>query len=123
MTNISPLNFVYKAGKFGDYNKKSENNLLKVTEVNGLEIFQIVQYKNSSFDISLTRLDGLSFPSPLKSTSNSNTRILWLGPNHWVVFSSVLDLMQKIPSSRWKQQLMRSNVWILEEKFNAHSKC
>ena len=95
MTNISPLTFVYKAGKFGDYNKKIENNLLKVTEVNGLEIFQIVQYKNSSFDISLTRLDGLSFPSPLKSTSNSNTRILWLGPNHWVVFSSVLDLMQK----------------------------
>ena len=95
MTNISPLNFVYKAGKFGDYNKKSENNLLKISEVNGLLIHQITQYKNSNIDISIIKLDGLNFPSPLKSTSNSNTRILWLGPNNWLVFSSVLNLIKK----------------------------
>ena len=95
MKNISPLNFVHKVGKFGDYNKKSENNLLKISEVNGLLIHQITQYKNSNIDMSIIKQDGLNFPSPLKSTSNSNTRILWLGPNNWLVFSSVLELLEK----------------------------
>ena len=95
MTNTSPLNFVHKVGKFGDNDKKSQNNILKVSEINGLFIFQIAQYKKSSFDVSKIRLDGLSFPSSLKSTSNSNTRILWIGPNNWLVFSSVLDLLEK----------------------------
>ena len=95
MINISPLNFVHKVGKFGNSDKKKENDLLKVSEVNGLLIFQIAQYKNSSFDMSIIKLDGLSFPSSLKSTSNSNTRILWIGPNNWLVFSSVLDLLEK----------------------------
>ena len=95
MINISPLNFVHKVGKFGDNDKKSQNNILKVSEINGLFIFQIAQYKKSSFDISKIRLDGLSFPSSLKSTSNFNTRILWMGPNNWLVFSSVLDLLEK----------------------------
>ena len=95
MKNISPLNFVHKVGKFGEHAKKSENNLLKVSEINGLLILQIAQYKNSSFDISTIKFDGLSFPSSLKSTSNFNTRILWLGPYNWLIFSSVLDLVKK----------------------------
>ena len=95
MTNTSPLNFVHKVGKFGNNDKKSQNNILKISEINGLLIFQIAQYKKSSFDVSKIRLDGLSFPSSLKSTSNSNTRILWIGPNNWLVFSSVLDLLEK----------------------------
>ena len=95
MTNTSPLNFVHKVGKFGDNDKKGQNNILKVSEISGLLIFQIAQYKKSSFDVSKIRLDGLSFPSSLKSTSNSNTRILWIGPNNWLVFSSVLDLLEK----------------------------
>ena len=95
MTNTSPWSFVHKVGKFGDTNKKSQNNIIKVSEINGLLIFQISQYKNSSFDVSKIKLDGLSFPSSLKSTSNSNTRILWIGPNNWLVFSSVLELLEK----------------------------
>ena len=95
MTNTSPLNFVHKVGKFGDNDKKSQNNILKVSEISGLLIFQIAQYKKSSFDVSKIILDGLSFPSTLKSTSNSNTRILWIGPNNWLVFSSILDLLEK----------------------------
>ena len=95
MTNTSPLNFVHKVGKFGNNDKKSQNNILKISEINGLLIFQIAQYKKSSFDVSKIILDGLSFPSSLKSTSNSNTRILWIGPNNWLVFSSILDLLEK----------------------------
>ena len=95
MTKISPLNFVHKVGKFGDYEEKNENDLLKVSEVNGLLIFQIAKYKNSSFDISKIKLDGLGLPSSLNSTSNFNTRILWFGPNCWLVFSSDLNLIEK----------------------------
>ena len=95
MTNISPLNFVHQVGKFGDHEKKNENDLLKVSEINGLLIFQIAQYRNSSFDITKIIIDGLNLPTSLKSSSNSNTRILWLGPNNWLVFSSDLDLIQK----------------------------
>ena len=95
MIKISPLKFVHKIGKFGDHDKKNENDLLKVSEVNKFLIFQIAQYRNSSFEISKIRLDGLNLPSSLSTTSNSNTRILWLGPNNWLVFSSDLDLIKK----------------------------
>ena len=95
MRNISPLNFVHKTGKFGDYDGKQENDLLKVKEVNGLLIFQIAKYKNSTFDISKIKIDGMNLPSTLRSSSNSNTRILWVGPNNWLVFSSSLDLIKK----------------------------
>ena len=94
MTNISPLNFVHKIGKFGDHDGKQENDLLKVKEVNGLLIFQIAKYKNSTFDISKIKIDGLNLPSTLRSSSNSNTRILWVGPDNWLVFSSSLDLIK-----------------------------
>ena len=95
MTYVSALNFVHKIGKFGDYKEKSESNLLKVSEVKKLLIFQIAKFKNSKFDISKIKVDGLNFPSSLKSSSNSNTRILWLGPDNWLVFSSNLDLIEK----------------------------
>ena len=95
MKHISPLNFVHQAGKFGDYNKQNDNDLLKVSEINKLLIVQIAKYKNSEFDISKIELDGLNFPSTLKSSSNSNTRILWMGPDNWLVFSSKLDLIEK----------------------------
>ena len=95
MTNISPLNFVHTTGKFGDYDGKQENDLLKVKEVNGLLIFQIAKYKNSNFDLSKIKIDGLNLPSSLKSSSNLNTRILWLGPDNWLVFSSISDLIVK----------------------------
>ena len=95
MTVLLPLNFIHKNGKFGDYKEKSENDLLKVSEINKLLIFQIAKFKNSKFDISKIKVDNLNLPSSLKSSSNSNTRILWLGPDNWLVFSSNLDLVTK----------------------------
>ena len=94
MTYISPLNFVHKSGKFGDYSEKSDNDILKVSEVSKLTIFQIARYRNSEFDISEIKVDSLNLPSTLKSSSNSDTRILWLGPENWLVFSSKKNLME-----------------------------
>ena len=94
MTHTSPLNFVHKNGKFGDYNEKNDNDLLKVSEVSKLIIFQIAKYRNSDFDISKIKVDSLNLPSTLKSSSNRDTRILWLGPENWLVFSSKKDLME-----------------------------
>ena len=95
MKNISPLNFVHKVGKFGDHDNKNENNLLKISEVNKITIFQIAKYRNSDFDVTKISVDGLNLPSSSKSSSNSKTRILWLGPNNWLIFSSILDLIEK----------------------------
>ena len=95
MTNISALNFIHKIGKFGDHNGKNDETLLKVSELNKLSIFQIAKFKNSDFDISKVKVDGLNLPSSLKSSSNSNTRVLWFGPDNWLVFSSDLNLIEK----------------------------
>ena len=95
MTNISALNFIHKIGKFGDHNGKNDETLLKVSELNKLLIFQIAKFKNSDFDISKVKVDGLNLPSSLKSSSNSNTRVLWFGPDNWLVFSSNLNLIEK----------------------------
>ena len=94
MTHTSPLNFVHKNGKFGDHSEKNDNDLLKVSEVSKLIIFQIAKYRNSDFDISKIKVDSLNLPSTLKSSSNPDTRILWLGPENWLVFSSKKDLME-----------------------------
>ena len=95
MMNISALNFIHKIGKFGDHNGKNDETLLKVSELNKLLIFQIAKFKNSDFDISKVKVDGLNLPSSLKSSSNSNTRVLWFGPDNWLVFSSNLNLIEK----------------------------
>ena len=95
MMNISALNFIHKIGKFGDHNGKNDETLLKVSELNKLLIFQIAKFKNSDFDISKVKVDGLNLPSSLKSSSNSNTRLLWFGPDNWLVFSSNLNLIEK----------------------------
>ena len=95
MTNISALNFIHKIWKFGDHNGKNDETLLKVSELNKLLIFQIAKFKNSDFDISKVKVDGLNLPSSLKSSSNSNTRVLWFGPDNWLVFSSNLNLIEK----------------------------
>ena len=95
MKRISSLNNVHQNGKFGDFENKNEKDLLKISELKNVLIFQIVQYKNSTLDISNIKIDNLELPSTLKSSSNSDTRILWMGPKNWIVISSKTDLLLK----------------------------
>ena len=95
MSQISPLNLVYQKGKFGDFENKNEKNLLKISELTNILIFQIVKFKNSTYDIDKIQIDNLFLPNSLQVSSNLDTRILWFGPNNWLVVSSKLDLLSK----------------------------
>ena len=85
MSYTSSLNNIHKQGLFGDHENKNE--LIKLREVKNLTIYQLVKFKNSSADISKMNLDGLRLPEPLKVKSNNSTRILWMGPDNWLVIS------------------------------------
>ena len=97
MSSISALAIVHSTGKFGDYENKNENNLLKISEIKNLLIVQIVQYKNSQVLIENVNIDGLKFKDePLNVVSNKDTRILWNGPKNWLLVSIKKDLLKNI---------------------------
>ena len=97
MSSISALSNVNLTGQFGDYENKSENELLKISEIKNLLIVQIAQYKNSKVSIESINIDGLKLINePLKVSSNKETRILWNGPNNWFLVSSKNDLLKDI---------------------------
>ena len=88
MTAISPLQSIHKKGIFGDHQKKNESDLLNISEVKGLTIVQIVQYKNSKVQLNSIQIDGLELPlQNSKVSSNKETRILWSAPSTWLVIS------------------------------------
>ncbi len=89
MTAISPLQSIHRKGLFGNHHKKSEKDLLKITELKECSIIQVAQYKNSKISLNNITIDGLDFS--LKRSivsSNINTRILWSAPNVWLVISN-----------------------------------
>ena len=51
--NLSPLHFDHKLGLFGDHENKE--NLLKISEIKDLSIFQIAKFKKSSIEIEKLR--------------------------------------------------------------------
>lgn len=88
MNNISSLNNVHLKGLYGDYENKDENNLIKIKEIKNINLFQVVKYKSSKENISNFKIDSLSFPESLNTSSNTSTRIIWMGPDNWYVFST-----------------------------------
>ena len=97
MTLISPLNYIHKKGLFGNFEDKNEESLLKISENKNLLIVQIVKYKNSSISIEDLNIDGLKLKNEsLNVISNNDTRILWNGPNNWILISRNKDLLKNI---------------------------
>jgi len=88
MTSVSALNNVHKSGLFGNYENKNEKNLL---------IVQIVKYKNSKILLEDLNIDNLNLKNePLTVVCNNDTRILWNGPNNWLLVSTKKDLLKSI---------------------------
>jgi len=97
MTAVTPLQSVHKKGLFGEHYKKKENDLLNITEVTDLTIVQIAQYKNSKINLNNLNIDGLKFPLQSSTvSSNQGTRILWSGPNTWLVVSKKENIVKII---------------------------
>jgi len=97
MTSISALKNIHSKGLFGDYQDKNEKDLLKISENKNLLIIQIVQYKNSSTSLDSLKIDGLNLKNEALNVSNNNdTRILWNGPNNWLLVSNKKDLLKEI---------------------------
>tara|TARA_B100000902_G_scaffold379003_1_gene412877 strand:+ start:75 stop:662 length:588 start_codon:yes stop_codon:yes gene_type:complete len=97
MSSISALANIHTKGRFGDYQSKSEIDLLKISENKNLLIVQIVQYKNSTIPIDSNDIDGLKLQDKiLNVVNNDNTRILWNGPKNWLLVSTKKDLLKNI---------------------------
>ncbi len=97
MTLVSALANISTKGQFGDYEDKDENDLLKISEIKNLLIVQIVQYKNSSISFESINVDGLILKNePLTVVFNDNTRIMWNGPNNWLLVSTKKNLIENI---------------------------
>ena len=100
MTVISALQNVHIEGSFGNFENKSENELLKIKELKNLLIVQIVQYKNSSIKIDDINFNNLKFINQTqKVVSNENIRVLWNSPNNWLLVSHKKELLKEIYST------------------------
>tara|TARA_B100000787_G_scaffold71279_1_gene52390 strand:+ start:39 stop:626 length:588 start_codon:yes stop_codon:yes gene_type:complete len=97
MTIISALESVHIKGLFGDHEGKNEKKLLNISENKNLLIIQIVQYKNSIFPMGSIKIDNLNLENKALNVSNNNdTRILWNGPNCWLLVSTKKELLDEI---------------------------
>ena len=88
MTSISSLEKVHHLGQYGNFENKDENQLIKIKEIKNIFIYQVVKFKNSKKNNTEIMVDNLNFPEVLKVNSNDQTRILWMGPENWLVISS-----------------------------------
>ena len=97
MTSISALNDIHVKGLFGDYEGKNGKDLLKLQELKNLLIIQIVKYKDSTILIESMKIDNLNLNNQALSVSNNNdTRILWNGPNTWLLISTKKELLKEV---------------------------
>ena len=111
MTAISPLQLIHKKGLFGDHQRLNEKDLLKISEIKNLTIIQIAKYNRSKIQVNDLLIDGLNLPlENLKVSSNSKTRILWSGPNVWLVVSSKENIVQTIEKECNSENFAVTNI-------------
>ena len=56
-----------------------------------------MQYKNSSSKINNIKIDNLNLENKtLNVSSNSETRILWNGPNNWLLVTNKTELLKEV---------------------------
>ena len=97
MTSISALENIYKKGLFGDHEGKNDDEIIKISEKKNLLIVQIVKYKKSNLLTKDIKIEDLILPQEsLKVNCNKNTRILWCGPNNWLLVSIKKELLKEI---------------------------
>ena len=97
MSSISALKNTHIKGLFGDHEGKNDNELLKVSELTDFLIIQIFRYSSSAIAIENIRLDNLNLKNEaLNISCNINTRILWNGPNNWLLVSSKKETIKEI---------------------------
>ena len=97
MSSISALKNVHIKGVFGDHEEKNDDELLKVSELSDFLIIQIVKYNSSAITIENIKLDDLNLKNEtLNISCNTNTRILWNGPNNWLLVSSKKEILKEI---------------------------
>ena len=100
MTVISALQNIHVEGSFGNFENKSENELLKIKELKNLLIVQVVQFKNSSIKIDEINFNDLKFVNQSQTVvSNENIRVLWNSPNNWLLVSNKKELLKEIYST------------------------
>ena len=97
MSSISALKNIHNKGLFGDHEGKNDNELLKVSELTDFLIIQIFKYSSSAIAIENIKIDNLSLKDEaLKINCNTDTRILWNGPNNWLLVSSKKETIKEI---------------------------
>ena len=97
MSSISALKNTHIKGLFGDHEGKNDKELLKVSELSDFLIIQIVKYSSSSTTIENIKIDDLNLKNEaLNISCNDNTRILWNGPNNWLLVSSKKEILREI---------------------------
>ena len=111
MSSISALKNTHIKGLFGDHEGKNDDELLKVSELKDFLIIQIVKYKSSLTAIENIKIDNLSLKNEtLNINCNTNTRILWNGPNNWLLVSSKKEILNEINEKLVETDFAITNV-------------
>jgi heterotetrameric sarcosine oxidase gamma subunit len=111
MSSISALKNTHIKGLFGDHEKKNDDELLKVSELSDFLIIQIVKYNSSLTTIENITIDNLNLKNEaLNISCNANTRILWNGPNNWILVSSKKEILKEINEKLTEKDFAITNI-------------